>query len=67
MGHHFNVMAKRSYDPVGDNECLKERKWWCFLLSSIFTFIMGVMSVLVVFVLCSHFFFFTDKLAHVVK
>ena len=33
---------------VGDEECLSDRKWWCFLLSSIFTFIMGIFSVLVV-------------------
>ena len=37
--------------PVGlpihsEEECLKERKWWCFLLSSIFTFILGILSVL---------------------
>jgi potassium large conductance calcium-activated channel subfamily M alpha protein 1 len=31
-----------------DEECLKERKWWCFLLSSIFTFLMGVSSVVLV-------------------
>ena len=55
MGHHVNVMAERSFDPVGDDECLKERKWWCFLLSSIFTFIMGVVSVLVVRALASIF------------
>ena len=24
----------------------QERKWWCFLLSSIFTFLMGILSVL---------------------
>jgi len=35
-------------DPLGDEECLKDRKWWCFLLSSIFTFIMGIFSVLFV-------------------
>ena len=37
-------------DPVmGDQvECLQTRKWWCFLLSSIFTFVMGVMSVIIV-------------------
>jgi len=29
-------------------ECLNERKWWCFLLSSIFTFILGLLSVVVV-------------------
>jgi len=28
-------------------ECLKERKWWCFLLSSIFTFFAGIMLVLI--------------------
>ncbi|XP_024872543.1 calcium-activated potassium channel slowpoke isoform X22 [Temnothorax curvispinosus] len=26
--------------------CLKERKWWCFLLSSIFTFLAGLLIVL---------------------
>ena len=26
--------------------CLKERKWWCFLLSSIFTFLAGLAIVL---------------------
>ncbi len=31
-----------------DEECLRERKWWAFLLSSIFTFIVGVLSVVVV-------------------
>lgn len=30
--------------PVDD--CLKERKWWCFLLSSIFTFLVGLLIVL---------------------
>ena len=33
---------------LSEEECLKERKWWCFLLSSIFTFLMGVLSVVVV-------------------
>jgi len=32
---------------TGDEECLKERKWWCFLLSSIFTFLMGIITVLI--------------------
>jgi len=32
-------------------ECLKERKWWCFLLSSILTFLMGVSGVFVMRVL----------------
>jgi len=31
-----------------EEECLRERKWWCFLLSSIFTFLMGIFSVLLV-------------------
>ncbi|XP_028981728.1 calcium-activated potassium channel slowpoke isoform X2 [Diachasma alloeum] len=30
--------------PVDD--CLSERKWWCFLLSSIFTFLAGLLIVL---------------------
>ena len=28
------------------SECLQDRKWWCFLLSSILSFIVGVFSVL---------------------
>uniref|UniRef100_A0A0P4WR30 BK channel n=1 Tax=Daphnia magna TaxID=35525 RepID=A0A0P4WR30_9CRUS len=28
-------------------ECLKDRKWWCFLLSSIFTFLAGLLIVLI--------------------
>ncbi|XP_020294068.1 calcium-activated potassium channel slowpoke isoform X13 [Pseudomyrmex gracilis] len=31
--------------PVID-DCLKDRKWWCFLLSSIFTFLAGLLIVL---------------------
>ena len=27
-------------------ECLQDRKWWCFLLSSIFTFLAGLLIVL---------------------
>lgn len=30
-----------------DVECLSVRKWWCFLLSSIFTFLAGLCVVLV--------------------
>lgn len=30
----------------GFDDCLKVRKWWCFLLSSIFTFIAGLCIVL---------------------
>ncbi|XP_075216744.1 calcium-activated potassium channel slo [Lycorma delicatula] len=32
--------------PHPNAECLKERKWWCFLLSSIFTFLAGLLIVL---------------------
>jgi len=34
-------------DEISIEECLKVRKWWCFLLSSILTFGMGVCGVLV--------------------
>lgn len=27
-------------------ECMKERKWWCFLLSSVFTFMAGLFIIL---------------------
>nr|CAH0113346.1 unnamed protein product [Daphnia galeata] len=30
-----------------EEECLKDRKWWCFLLSSIFTFLAGLLIVLI--------------------
>ncbi|XP_047022810.1 calcium-activated potassium channel slowpoke isoform X8 [Helicoverpa zea] len=30
-----------------DDDCLSVRKWWCFLLSSIFTFLCGLLVVLV--------------------
>lgn len=33
-------------DPTPDLTCLKGRKWWCFLLSSIFTFLAGLLIVL---------------------
>lgn len=29
-----------------EERCLTERKWWCFLLSSIFTFLAGLLVVL---------------------
>jgi len=32
---------------VDDPECLSVRKWWCFLLSSIFTFLTGLAIVLI--------------------
>ncbi|CAL1267653.1 unnamed protein product [Larinioides sclopetarius] len=28
-------------------ECMKERKWWCFLLSSVFTFMAGLFIILI--------------------
>merc|ERR1719232_2372756 len=35
-------------EKISDEDCLKNRKWWCFLLSSICTFLMGIFSVLFV-------------------
>ena len=40
--------ASEGLPIFGEEECLKERKWWCFLLSSIFTFLLGIFSVLLV-------------------
>ena len=34
-------------NPITQEECYKERKWWFFLLSSIFTFLAGLFLVLV--------------------
>ncbi|XP_054706428.1 calcium-activated potassium channel slowpoke-like [Uloborus diversus] len=31
---------------LDEEECLKERKWWCFLLSSIVTFLVGLFVIL---------------------
>ena len=44
----METSAPQGLPLYSDEECLKERKWWCFLLSSIFTFILGVLSVLLV-------------------
>ena len=44
----LETMSPSNDTVLFDEECLKERKWWCFLLSSIFTFLMGVLSVVVV-------------------
>lgn len=33
-------------EELSDEECMKERKWWCFLLSSIFTFLAGLFIIL---------------------
>ncbi|CAB3388766.1 Hypothetical predicted protein [Cloeon dipterum] len=35
-----------SEEPVIVDDCLSVRKWWCFLLSSIFTFLAGLAIVL---------------------
>lgn len=32
--------------PSEEEICLQDRRWWCFLLSSIFTFIAGLLIVL---------------------
>lgn len=41
---------------LNEEDCLKERKWWCFLLSSMLTFAMGVTGVflarIVKFIFC---------------
>ena len=40
------VITDNVENSHADNECLADRKWWCFLLSSILSFIVGVFSVL---------------------
>src|SRR5277367_2452353 len=40
-----NYLTNSTISP--EEECLRERKWWCFLLSSIFTFLLGLFIVLV--------------------
>lgn len=44
-------MLTMSDDPGSTHllqaDCLKDRKWWCFLLSSIFTFLAGIFIVLI--------------------
>jgi len=49
----MGLVSAETFSPEGIpliefEECLNERKWWCFLLSSIFTFILGLLSVVVV-------------------
>ena len=34
--------------PSTEEDCLENRKWWVFLLSSLLTFVVGVLSVIVV-------------------
>ena len=55
------VVEQETFAPLGipieeDEECLSERKWWCFLLSSLFTFILGLLSVIVVRIIQKFFF-----------
>lgn len=41
-------MSKNDTGPSQiEDDCLKDRKWWCFLLSSIFTFLAGIFIVLI--------------------
>ncbi|KAK7081779.1 Calcium-activated potassium channel subunit alpha-1, partial [Halocaridina rubra] len=40
-------MTDESDSAQLEEECLKDRKWWCFLLSSIFTFLAGIFIVLI--------------------
>jgi len=48
LGSYPGETTAPSGIPItADEECLKERKWWCFLLSSIFTFLMGIISVVI--------------------
>ncbi|XP_043234368.1 calcium-activated potassium channel slowpoke-like isoform X12 [Amphibalanus amphitrite] len=35
------------YEELTEDECLKDRKWWCFLVSSICTFVAGILTVLI--------------------
>ncbi|XP_063705819.1 calcium-activated potassium channel slowpoke isoform X10 [Culicoides brevitarsis] len=39
-------------EPPGVDECLKVRKWWCFILSSIFTFLTGL-TIVIIFRVCA--------------
>ena len=43
--YEFRETANNATDL--NAECLKERKWWCFLLSSIFTFLAGLFIILI--------------------
>ena len=48
MGFGLETFPPESIPIIEDEECLNERKWWCFLLSSVFTFILGLLSVILV-------------------
>ena len=47
----LRIIVIQSLLQLDPEDCLKERKWWCFLLSSILTFLMGVTGVFVMRVL----------------
>ena len=40
------ILETTTASPDDLDDCLKVRKWWCFLLSSIFTFLAGLLIVL---------------------
>ncbi|XP_055321929.1 calcium-activated potassium channel slowpoke isoform X24 [Sitodiplosis mosellana] len=42
----YATTAATLSDLDDEEKCLTERKWWCFLLSSIFTFLAGLLVVL---------------------
>ncbi|KAL5284917.1 KCNMA1 family protein [Megaselia abdita] len=42
-----SVSEETTDSTLFDDDCLKIRRWWCFLLSSIFTFLAGLLIVLV--------------------
>jgi len=52
MGVGQETFAPEGIPLIDDEECLKERKWWCFLLSSVFTFLLGLLSVLIIRIIC---------------
>ena len=56
MGVGQETTSPESIPLVFDEECLKERKWWCFLLSSVFTFVLGLLSVIVIRIVQRIFF-----------
>ncbi|CAG2161085.1 unnamed protein product [Oppiella nova] len=45
-GHQTPMPPPGTYSPE-ELECLKDRKWWAFLLSSIFTLLAGIFIVLI--------------------
>lgn len=46
MSYTTEYATDESDEDSVEIECLKGRKWWCFLLSSIFTFLAGLLVVL---------------------